>query len=175
MASKREKEFHKVKNMDMMKSIVFKSFNNLQEKRGEIEQQNMIHFVEKHKKLEEQKRIMGLAAENKKQVFETQMNDGIIRAKMKSENEIMRKAQNVVKKHEFMEQRVWYILIQYIIKKEDVDRQKLYKLEINTLKMEELNYNLKKQEKIQDYFREKSIGKVKIRSDRFDEYKLEIF
>ena len=131
----------------------------------------MLQFVEKHRKIEEQKRMMGLAAENKKQIFESQLNEGVIKARMKSENEMMRKAQNVLKKHEFLDKRVKDNLIQAVKKKEEIEKYKLYKNEIRTLKNEEFNYNLKKQEKFNDYFREKSSEKIQINSDRVDEYK----
>ena len=131
----------------------------------------MIHFVDKHRKLEEQKRMMELAADNKKQIFETQLNEGVIKARMKSENQLMRKAQNVLKKHEFIDKRVYFIFIQAVKKRVDIEKQKLYKNEINTLKNEELNYNILKQEKLNDYFRDKSSEKIQIRSDRVVEYR----
>ena len=55
--------------------------------------------------------------------------------------------------------------------KEDSEREKSYKTEINVLKEEEHKYNLLKQQKINDYFTEKNVAKMKARNQRIGEFK----
>jgi hypothetical protein len=66
----------------------------------------MIQFIEKHKKLEEQKRLIDLAHEQRSHTMETRITEGLENAKKKMERDLKLRALNVMKKHELLEKRV---------------------------------------------------------------------
>lgn len=66
----------------------------------------MLNFIEKHKKLEEQKYLLDLANEQRSQSKELNLNNNIDQAKIKVERQLMLRAMNVKKKHELLEKRV---------------------------------------------------------------------
>ena len=133
----------------------------------------MIEFIEKHKKLEYQKRATDLANEQRSSIMENKTSEGVIKARIKMKTEQKLKAMNVMKKHELLEKRVKYvkIMIQAIKKYEDAEREKMYKNEITFLKDDELKYNLMKQNKIHHYNIEKNIEKMDLRNGRVEEFK----
>jgi hypothetical protein len=55
--------------------------------------------------------------------------------------------------------------------KENMEREKMYKNEMNMLKKEELKYNLLKQKKIDDYHKDKNIEKLKAKDQRLIEFR----
>ncbi len=52
-----------------------------------------------------------------------------------------------------------------------MEREKMYKNEMNMLKKEELKYNLLKQKKIDEYQKDKNIEKLKAKDNRLTEFK----
>lgn len=66
----------------------------------------MLLFIEKHKRLEEQKHLIDLANERRSRSKEMNLNDNIDQAKIKMERQLMLRALNVKKKHELLEKRV---------------------------------------------------------------------
>jgi len=155
MANRREKEFHRIKTLDMMKSL---------DRQKQQERQRMLQFMEKHKKLEDQNHIMDMAADQRKQIFESKLSEGVLNARMKQADELQKKAQNVMIKHDLLSKRA-------MRKKEDKEREKMYINEISILKHEEHSYNLQKQTKIDDFHREKSLDKMKQRDERVEDYR----
>jgi len=155
MATRREKEFHRIKTLDMMKSLASTT---------QQERQRMLQFIEKHKKLEFQKLQMDMAGEQQKQIIESKLSEGVLNARMKQADELQKKAQNVMIKHDLLRKRA-------MKKKEDKERERMYLNEIGILKHEEHSYNLQKQTKIDDFHRNKSLEKMRERDERVEEYR----
>lgn len=55
--------------------------------------------------------------------------------------------------------------------KENIEREKMYKNEMNLLKKEELKYNLLKLKKIHEYQKDKNVEKMKAKDQRLNEFK----
>ncbi len=66
----------------------------------------MLMFIEKHKRLEEQKHLIDVANERRRHSNELNLNNNIDQAKIKVERQLMLRALNVKKKHELLEKRV---------------------------------------------------------------------
>ena len=66
----------------------------------------MIAFIEKHRKLEEQKRAIDMMNYQRKASMDNKINEAVSNARLKMQTELKLKALNVIKKHELIDKRV---------------------------------------------------------------------
>ena len=85
---------------------------------------------------------------------------------MKNEWEQMMKSSSIISKLDQVDQKVKKKLNQIKMKHHQTEQMLMFKNEIKAIKREEFKNNLKKQEKINEYYRELNIRKLREKEER---------